>query len=808
MSTLFQDLKFALRMLARNPGFTAVAVITLALGIGANTAIFSVVYGALLRPLPYPHPERIVEISRTYRGELKSYSGFTALGFDFWKEHRDPFEYLAASTGVGFNLTGAGRPERIDALRVSTEYFGVYGVQPFLGRDFSPDEDRLGGPNVAILSYSLWKSHFNGDRFAAGHSLLLDGVPFGIIGVMPAGFQTIPPVALWTTIGQVHDTIGVGQNYELMGRLKPSVSEKQATSYLAGLTRPFATQFYGWMQASHRKVLGFVAAPYRTVISNNVRTPLLVLFGAIGFVLLVACANVANLLLARTTARSREMALRTALGAGRVRLFRQLLTESVLLAVFGAAVGLLVALWCLHFLLALAPDVLPRAQHVALNGWALAFTAAVAGVTGILAGLLPAFTASRADLNESLKEGSRAAGLSVRGRRLSAGVVSAEAALSLILLIGSGLLVRSFANLLRTDPGFDPHHMLTLQISTKGSQYTSMFSLANFYQQLVERIDAIPGVKSAAVVAAGSPLERGGNDNPGVQVGGELKHPSVDYREITPGFFQTLGVPLIAGRPFTEADSASSAKVTIINQAFARQYFPNQKAVGRRLISDHYGLEIVGVAGDVRSSLNQPAPPTFFVPMAQASFAGDQIAQGWFPTSILVRTLVKPLGLTPELEGAVRDVNPNIPISRIRSMDEILAVSLAWQRFLMTLMSVFAALALALAAVGIYGVISYSVSQRTHEFGIRMALGAQKSDVLKMVAGQGLKLMLVGLGFGILGTLVLARFLASLLYGVKSTDLLTFTTASLILAAVALLACYIPARRAASVDPMAALRNE
>ena len=805
---LIADVRYGLRQFRRNPGFTIVAILTLALGIGANTAIFSAVYGVLLRPLPYPHPERIVKISRTYRGQLETHSGFYARGFDFWKEHREPFQYLAAFTGVGFNLVGAGMPERLEALRVSSEYFHVYGVEPFLGREFSPDEDQLGGPNVAILSYGLWRAHFNGESHAIGRSILLDGEPFTVIGVMPSGFQSVPPAQLWTTIGQVRNTIGNGQNYEVIGRLKPTASDKQASSYLAGLAQPFAKEFYGWMRESDRKALSFVAAPYRYVITNDIRAPLLVLFGAIGFVLLIACVNVANLLLVRTMARSREMTLRTALGASRVRIFRQLLTESVVLSAFGAALGLLVAPWGLHYLLALAPASLPRAEHVALNDWALAFTAAVAALTGILSGLAPAFTASRTNLNETLKEAASRASLSVRRHRLSAGMVSAEAALSLILLIGSGLLIRSFANLLRTNPGFDPHHMLTLQISTKGSEYKSMPVLANFYQLLVNRIEAIPGVKSSAVVAAGSPLEQGGNANPGVRIGDQLKYPSADYREITPAYFRTLGVPLLAGRPFSEADSPTSAKVTIINAAFARQYFRNQSPVGRHLIVWNAGLEIVGVAGDVRSTLNEPAPPTFFVPMAQAVFAGDQLFQGWFPTSLLLRTSVKPLSLSREVESAARDVNPNIPISQARSMEETLSLSLARQRFLMTLMSVFGGLALLLATVGIYGVISYSTSQRTHEIGIRMALGAERRDILRHIIGQGLRLALIGVAIGIAGALALTRFLTSLLYGVKPTDPLTFVGVSLILIAVALLACYIPARRAAKVDPMVALRYE
>ena len=807
MGTLVNDVRYGLRMLRRSPAFTAVAVLTLALGIGANTAMFTVVYGVLLRPLPYPAPERIVQISRTFRGEVQGFSSFTALAFDFWRQHSEPFEYLAASTGVGFNLAGAGAPERLAALRVSSQYFHVYAVEPFLGRDFSPEEDRPGGASVAILNYGLWKAHFNADPHAMGQSVLLDGVPYTVIGVMPPGFQSIPAADLWTTIGQVRETVGGGQNFRVIGRLGPGVSNAQASSYLAGLTKPFVTQFYGWMGEGDRRVVGFVAAPYRTMISNDVRTPLLVLFGAIGFVLLIACVNVANLLLARTAARGREMALRAALGGGRGRILRQLLTESVLLAAFGAGLGLLVAVWGLHSLLALAPASLPRVEHVALNRWALLFTAGVALLTGLLSGLAPALTASRANLNESLKEGAGAASFSPRRGRLSAAMVCLETALSLVLLIGSGLLIRTLANLLRTNPGFDPHHALAVEIWTTGLKYDSMPALANFYQELVRRIEAVPGVESAAVVAAGLPLETGGNTNPGVRIGGRLEFPSVDYREITPGYFRALGVPLLRGRPFTEADSPDSAKVTIINEAFARQYFRNQNPVGQRLRLDQ-ATEIVGVAGDVRSSLNEPAPPTFFVPMAQASYKTDQLFQAWFPTSILVRTSVKPLSVGRAVANAVRDADPNLPVGHVRSMEEILSISVAFQQFLMTLMNVFAGLALVLAAVGIYGVLSYWVRQRTREIGVRMALGAERKTILLWVVKQGMTLALYGVAGGVAAALALAHLMTSVLYGVKPTDPLTFIAVSLVLATVAMIASYVPARRATKVDPMVALRYE
>ncbi len=807
MGNLLQDIRYGLRMLARNRGFTAAAVLTLALGIGANTAMFSVVYGVLLRPLPYPNPERIVDISRTYRGKLV-YSGFTAGAYDYWKEHSQPFEYFAASTGIGLSMAGAGRPERVRALRVSTQFFNVYGVQPFLGRSFNSEEDRLGGPNVVVLNYELWREHFNGDSGAIGRSVLLDGAPFIVIGVMPADYASNPPADLWTTIEPVRRTTGSGQNFELIARLKPDVTAAQADSYLASLTQPFLNEHYKFMAENDRRKVGIVAAPAGYMIANDVRTPLLILFAAIGFVLLIACVNVANLLLVRTAARNREMALRTALGAGRRRIFRQLLTESLLLAFAGGVLGLLVAYWGLSSLLGLAPDVLPRAQDIALNNWALIFTAGTALFTGILFGLAPALQASRTDLNESLKGGGGRTTSSLHRGRLSATMVAAEVALSLILLIGAGLLMRTLISLLRTDAGFDSHNLLTLEIWTTGTKYDSTPALASFYDELNRRIEAIPGVKSAAVVAAGLPLERGGNVNPAVRIEGHVEYPSVDYREVTPAFFSTLGVPLLAGRFFSPSDSPNSSKVTIVNAAFAKEYFPKQNPVGQHITLEKDDLEVVGVAGDVRSILNEPAPPTFFVPMAQTDFETDQVFQRWFPTVILVRTSVDPLSLSRQVVGAVSSANPDVPIGHIRTMEEVLAFTLAFQRFLMTLMIVFAGLALVLAAVGIYGVLSYWVRQRTNEIGIRMALGAARHDVLKMVVKQGAILGGIGIVVGLVLAFVLTRLMASLLYGVQPTDPLTFAIVSLVLAAVALLASYLPARRATKVDPMVALRYE
>ncbi|MHB8638948.1 MAG: ABC transporter permease, partial [Candidatus Acidiferrales bacterium] len=619
METIWQDLRYGFRTFAKSPGFAAVVVLTLALGIGANTAMFSVVYGVLLRPLSYPQPDRIVSIQWTYKGQPED--NLDDHQFRYFQQHRKSFQYLAADTPVGFNLTGGGEPERVSALRVSSDYFHVLGVQPTLGRDFSPDEDRIGGPNVVILSNGLWKSNFGGDPRLIGKSIQLDGIPFTVIGVMPASFASIPPdptisprpADVWTTIAQVAKTIGGGGNYEVLARLRPGVTRQQAQSYMdiasTGLRAEFPKRF--------QSGLGVGVYPYLYSVSSDYRAPLFVLFGAIGFVLLIACANVANLLMARASTRSKEIAIRTALGASRARLFRQMLTESLLLALFGGAVGLLLAYWGLDSLLALAPADLPRTHGISLDRWALGFTVLASLVTGILFGIAPAFQASAANLNRSLKESVGRATSGAGRRRLHKALAIGEVALSLILLAGASLLIKTFANLLNTDPGFDPHPILSLQIWTTGSKYPSMAAVDRFYRNITERIQGIPGVQSAAVIAAGLPFERGGNDVVKIAGTQNPQWQSADYREITPNYFQVMGISLLQGRAFTKADSPDASKVVIINQAFAKRFFSNENPIGRHLQDTSTTREIVGVVGDVKSEMAQNVPPTIFIPVAQ-----------------------------------------------------------------------------------------------------------------------------------------------------------------------------------------------
>lgn len=825
MNSLWQDIRFGFRSLKANPGFSAVIILTLALGIGANTAIFSVVYGVLLRPLPYPQPDRITQISISYNGQL-DYSGFDAREFDFWRTHSDPFQYVAATTQVGFNLSSGDQPLRVRALRVSSDYFRVLGVEPALGRTFSPDEDSPSGPNTVILSYGLWKSQFGGDTGIIGRSISLDGNPFTVIGVMPVGFRDASlwgksdeAIELWTTIRQVDASIGGGRNYTVVARLKPGISRAQANSYLHIAEGSFAKELgSNFLIRNHAS---FSAEPLVNMVSFGYRTPLLVLFGAIGFVLLIACVNVANLLMSRAAGRSKEIAVRTALGATRARLFRQLITESLVLSGIGGALGLLLADWGLNFLLALAPPDLPRIHDIFLDRWALGFTILASLLTGILFGLAPAFQTSKVDLNNSLKESVGRATSGTARRRLRNSLAVAEIALSFVLLAGAGLLIETFANLMNTNPGFDPSPILVLNTWTTGQHFTPLTDKATpaqesaraaeinrFYQGILSKVQAIPGVQSAAVVGEGLPFDFGGNDFVWLPSEGQSGGISSDIRTVSPDYFRTLGMSPLRGRLFSQADSSDAAKVIIVNQEFVREKFPNRNPVGQMLeIEGGAPWQVVGVVGDVKSQLDQPVPATVFIPLAQD--AGEiQGFQAWFPISILVRTAQPPLSLSRALETAVHDAAPDLPTGHIESMDQIRSTSLSFQRFLMFLMSIFAALALVLAAVGTYGVMAYSIAQRTHEIGIRMALGARPADVLRMVVGQGMALAALGLALGIAGALEATQLLASQLYGVKPTDPIVLVAAVALLALVSLLACYIPAHRAARVDPLVALRYE
>jgi putative ABC transport system permease protein len=811
MRSIWQDLRYAIRVLAKSPGFTTVAILTLALGIGANTAIFTVVYGVLLRPLPFPQPDRIVQLAETYRADSDEMD-LSWSELEHLMEYGQLFEHKAGYTDVGFNLASGTEAEHVRGVPASAEYFQVLGVHPALGRDFLPEEDRGEGQRVAILSHELWMRRFGGRTEAIGRKILLSGDAFTVIGVMPAGFDPRANSELnpgtradvWVPLALVAKSAGNGENLAVIARLKPSTTTGQLLSQMEIVTRDFRVRYPNVV--GQELVMSF--RPYQSMIGAGMRPFLLILLGAIGFVLLIACANVANLFLARGGSRGKEIAVRVAMGASRARIVRQLLTESLLIALAGGALGLAVANAGLGSLLTMAPTNLPRLSDIRLDGWIFAFTLLISIATGVVFGIAPALYATKTNLSETLKEGEGRASAGAGRARLRQGLVIGELALSLVLLTGAGLMIATFERLMNTSPGFDAHHVLTVQFWLTGSKYNSTPEIMKFYRAVEQHIVALPGVTAAGVVAAGLPLERGGNN--GVRIAGakESEWISMDYREITPGYFQTIGTPLKQGRGITEADSEASNAVVVINEAAARKYFPERSSLGEHLYVSGVLCEVVGVVGDVKSHVDQAAEPTTFVPAAQAKLGTSNLFEGWFPRSIVARTTGDPLLLNKALRDAVAATDPLVPTGAIRSMDQVLSHSLALRNFMMMLLSIFGGLALVLASVGIYGVISFAVSQRTREIGVRMALGARPADVLRMVLREGTTLVALGVVLGIAASLILTRLLEGMVYGVKVRDPLIFAAVNVLLVVVSLAACYIPARRATRVDPLEALRYE
>jgi len=803
MSDFFFDLRYALRALRKSPAFTAIAVATLALGIGANTAMFSVMYGVLLRPLPYPEPDRLVQFAQRYQGDLGSL-GVTFSQYRFLDEQYAGSLDVAASTRVGFNLFADDLADRVDGLRVSDDYFRVLGVAPEHGRAFLPEEDAPGGAAVAVISHGLWARRFGADPAAVGRTIQLDGQPYTIVGIMPAGFQSMPAADVWSTLAQVARTVGSGQNLEVIGRLTPGVPYVAAQTRLPSVNAGFHEQF----RQSFSPQVDLGLQPYRESVASDVRGPVQILFGAIALVLLIACANVANLLMGRAADRRREIGVRVALGATGWRLKRQMLVESVVLALIGGVVGLVLANWGLGILLSLAPASLPRANEIQLDRWALAFTFAASLVTGIAFGLLPAWQAANLPVHDALKEGSRRTTGGSRQGRLRGGLVVGELGLSLVLLMGAGLLGRTFLNLVTTDPGFDTHRLLTAEIWLTGSRYDSTAAIAGFYGELTRRLETYPGVEGAAVVEAGVPLQRGGNMP--LTLDGEGANAAVEYRTVTPGYLGVLGVPLIRGRMFTPADAGGAEPVAIVNRAFAHRFLDDQ-GLGRMVRLGGTGnphRRVVGVVGDLKSFVGFPARPAVFIPSAQTAAAITRVFGGWFPTHVVLRTAGDPAALRATLARVIHETDAQVPVGRVRTMEEILSASLSFQRFLAVLLAVFAGLALTLAAVGVYGVMSYFAAQRTHEIGVRMALGALPGDVVRLVLRRGIVLTALGVGLGLVGARLLTRVLANQLFDVRPTDPLTFALVALALTLLALAACAIPALRAARLDPVEALRDE
>jgi putative ABC transport system permease protein len=865
LENLLQDVRYGLRMLLKNPGFTAVAVLTLALGIGANTAIFSVVEAVLIRPLPYPDSGRLIWISRVLpaiHARLVASTDYIA-----WLEQNKTLAGISAfEASGGYSLTGRGVARRVPAAAVSSNFFSTLGVQPFLGRAFTADEDRPGGHPVVLLSYSFWRRHFNSDQNVLGQTLTLDNQIHTIVGVMPEGFrfpgnpevELIAPLALDTTPpapGQLRIEL-----IHVIARLKPHVTVAQASVDLETIsqrlhpddsagrgeapargpgggnsapggsraetrttthaprpgpaTRPPAGQpaanpparmfnpfEYGQMEVVplHRELVG------------EVRPALLILLAAVTLVLLIACANVANLMLARASARSKEICVRAALGASRLRLLRQLLTESVMLGCAGGLLGLLLAYGGVDLISAYTPAKVVgnifQLLRIGIDSPVLFYTLAVSVLTGVVFGLAPALAGSKPELNQGLKESVQSLAFSLRRNLLRSALVVAEISLSLVLLIGAGLLMKSFYQLWAVDPGFRSDHVLAFAVELTESKYPKETQQAAFFEQLLDRLRVLPGVKAAGLCNS-LPLSRRQRFMIEIRGEGQPARPSDQARSvpaisISADYFRAMGIPIIQGRGFTEHDDANAPKVAILNKTMAHEFFPNENPIGRRIMvgQGEYALAtVVGVVGDVRNrGLDAEAQPAFFVPFSQSPDSTMEVA---------LLTAVEPTSMTTAVRNAVAAIDPEQPVFDISTMDQRLAASVAPRRFNLLLLASFALLAMLLAGVGIYGVVSYTAVQRTHEVGVRMALGAQRRDVLKLILAQGTVLLLIGIGAGLVGAFLLTRFLAALLYGVRPTDSATFAAVSLLLAVVAIVACYIPARRATRVDPMVALRYE
>ncbi len=818
MDVFWRDARFAVRSLLRSPAFTAIAVLTLALGIGANTAIFSVVYSVLLRPLAYAEPERLISIRAAYSATGAQDIPASQPEYHDYLQGVSALEDLAAVYPISINLTGLGEPQRIQASVVSDNYFRLLGVAPALGRDFTPDDDRGQIGYVVIISHDLWRKRFGGDPGVIGKTVRLDDDPMTIIGIMPRGFRHVlesgtSPMELWAPIALDNPDTGFlnvrnARVYDLIGRLKPGRTVAEARSEFGVLAARLQEQYpevYPAAQGWHP-----VAQPLAEQVVGDVRPALLVLLGAVGFVLLIGCANVANLLLARATMREREIALRTALGSSRGRLVRQLLTESLVLAIFGGGLGLLLAAWGTSALGRLVAAYLPRAGEIQLSLPVLGFSAFLIILTGVVFGLMPALQASRADLQGVLKDAGRGSAGAPR-TRMRAALVVAEVAIALMLLAGAGLMLRSFQRLMAVEYGFDPDRLLTLQVwlpvpndRSKG-RFQTHAQRRSFYERALAAVGAVPGVRDAALISR-LPLT-GQNDArltiEGRAVGPDEPPVTAEGRLVSPNYFETMGIPLLSGEGLPEVADSLSRRHVVVNRTMAEKFWPDADAIGRRLrFGDNAPwLTVVGIVGDVRQ-IGLTDPPKQEVYSAFHTVSSQEM-------SVVVRTVDDdPERLGAAVTAAIRSVDPEQPVFGVMSMERVIENASAERRISMVLLLLFAGMALVLSAIGIYGVMAYTTTQRRHEIGIRLALGAGTPEVLRLVVGQGMRLVLLGLVAGLLGAWVLSRALTSQLYGVTAQDPLTFMTVALLLGTVALVATWVPARRATRVDPMVSLRSE
>ena len=807
---LLRDARYGLRLLGRHPGFTAVAVLTLALGIGANTAIFSVVEAVLLRPLPYPHAEQLAMVWENVNlPAYKNDQNTPAPGnFNDWKEQSTAFDAMAAIGFRAWNLTGAGDPIRVSGEAVSANFFPALGVDAALGRTFTEDEDQAGGPNVAILGYGLWAEAFGADRSIVGRTIHLDDAAYQVVGVMPRGFAfPDPDDRLWVPIALTKDQLANHGSHFLrvLARLRPNATIGQAQAELDGVAARLSRQY----PASNTGV-GVRLLSLREQAVGDVRTPLLLLLGLVGFVLVMACANIGNLLLVRSSAREREFAVRAALGAGGSRLLRQLLTESALIAMLGGALGLALARSGIAALMWIAPATLPQAADLSINATVGLFNFAIAGAAGLLCGLAPAWQAGRTDLHDALKADARMSSRasSTRARNL---LVVVETAVGVVVLVGAGLLLRSFWRLEQVPLGFRADRALTFRVVLPPGRYESVQKRAGFYQQLIERLEHAPGAEAAAGISF-LPLTLSGRSS-GVNIEGdppptpgEVKF--VDFRSITPGYFTTMGIPLSQGRDLSWSDTSGVPNAIIVSEATARAFWPARSPLGRRLKLGRADnqlipwLTVVGVVGNVHQLdfVGQPRP-AIYLAASQDSGMGDTV-RDW-----VVRAAADPTALATAVRAAVSAVDPTLPITRVQTMDQVRSGALAREQFVLLLVGLFAAVAIVLAGVGLYGVTAFTVAQRTRELGIRLALGATPLDVVRLVIAYGGRLVVVGIAIGTAGSLGLTELIRTMLFGISARDPMTFTGVAVLLTLVLLAACYLPARRAMRVDPVITLRS-
>ena len=807
MDTIRQDIRYALRRLIKSPAFTLVALLTLGLGIGANTAIFSVVNAVLLQPLPYRSPEQIVGIYHFSEGRRATMSG---PNFTDVKKLNTTLQDAAAYTRSRVILTGQGEPVRLDTAEVSASLFDLLGVPAMRGRTFQADENQPGRTHVALLSHELWQQRFGGDEAVVGHQVTLDGVSYEVVGVMPPMFSFPAGRALWIPLEYTEDFTTKQRSawyLQAVGRTRPGVSVEQARAEVETIGQQLARQY-----PDANEGVGITAVSLHEAMVGDVRSAFWVLLGAVGFVLLIACVNVANLLLARAASRESEIAVRTALGANRGRLVRQLLTESVLLSLAGGALGLLLAVWGVEALISLEPQGIPRLSEVRVDPFVVGFTMALSALTGLLFGVFPAFQSTRAAISSTLKEGGRGALTTRSGARMRTTLVVTEVALAVTLLAGAGLLIRSFSKLASVDPGFTIKPALTFDLSLPDARYGEPAKQVAFFDQLLPQLRALPGVQNAAGVIS-LPLS-GTSIVLTFEIAGRpplppAQQPAMQVRIATTRYFETIGIPLTRGRFFTDEDRMSTPQVAVITEAAAKQYFPNEDPIGKRITLGwgrdggkfHAGGEVVGIIGDVKDAgLDEPDPPQIYLPYSQWPVQS---------MSVILQTAVTPETVAEPARHAVYSIDGNLPVGNVRTLQQLVARSISQPRFYMTLLTVFAGVALALAAIGIFGVLSYAVAQRTREIGIRMALGAHESTVLRLVVREAMIMAAGGVVIGLAAAFGLTQWLvATLLFETSPHDPATFTVAAVVLTVVSLLAAYVPARRATRVDPIVALRAE